>query len=400
MKLILTSFGITGKPNSTEYSPSLFYQMPPIDMRASYEAFTPDYASLLLCDKLIMDESSYNALQENPHKLYKTTAESIRTLYSEGFVELIDFGDILKRNFPLLDTMINNDLSMLDYWVDAFTESVRIWDSFTEKAKSLYLDYPKIPSFMKVNKNGQIALHDEMHTLLQEYMGHEIVMSKILMHGPPLSPFDDMFALQVFQAQTVREALASSKKRKKSEFRSILQESLRGFLSYINANIVISNELEAAFHDWADMMPFYKNKFIMVGKNEPELEANSSAAHMLFDLAFPEFNITNDKTLLKLLSDKRINDLRQLVQDAADGKVEFDQEFAKTTLKEVLKAEQETSRYRNIISYLTLPLDFLPWIGTVAEKVVDEGLGMLVEKKLKSKYRWFYLLSEATETRK
>lgn len=98
-----------------------------------------------------------------------------------------------------------------------------------------------------------------------------------------------------------------------------------------------------------------------------------------------------------MLNDKRIVDLRQLVQDSVDGKVSFDEGFAKRVLKEVLTVEREAARYRTIISYLTIPLDLVPYVGTFVQKAVEEAAGMMVEKRLKRGYRWFYMLSDAVE---
>ncbi len=38
------------------------------------------------------------------------------------------------------------------------------------------------------------------------------------------------------------------------------------YLLYVNANIVLSNELKTGFHDWIYFLPFYKQKFLSVGR--------------------------------------------------------------------------------------------------------------------------------------
>jgi len=68
-----------------------------------------------------------------------------------------------------------------------------------------------------------------------------------------------------------------------------------------------------------------------------------------------------------------------------------------------LKTAEKVSNLRgsvqNIVSYLTLPLDllrFLPGVGGLAQKGIEEVVGVIIEKKMK-KHRWFYMLSEVSE---
>jgi hypothetical protein len=171
---------------------------------------------------------------------------------------------------------------------------------------------------------------------------------------------------------------------------------LHDYLSYVNANIVLSNKLKAGFHDWTDFLPFYRRKFLSVGQ-DLDAQKQIDASNRLFEVSFPEFAISDTAALVKVLNDKRIIDLRRLIQDAVEGKVTFDEGFARNMLKEVLGTEKRIARYRTIVSYLTMPLDFLPLLSPVAQKVTEEVVGMLVEKRLKQKYRWFYMLSDAAE---
>jgi hypothetical protein len=44
-----------------------------------------------------------------------------------------------------------------------------------------------------------------------------------------------------------------------------------------------------------------------------------------------------------------------------------------------------------------MPIGFVPWLGTVAQKVTEETVDTSLERRLKQKYRWFYLLSDLVE---
>lgn len=86
-----------------------------------------------------------------------------------------------------------------------------------------------------------------------------------------------------------------------------------------------------------------------------------------------------------------------MVRAAARNEVDFDREFAVRVLTEVLKIEQSIERLRNFVSYVTVPLEFIPVAGSVVKKVVEEAVVHTVAHKRKKKHQWFYLISEMAE---
>lgn len=367
MQVMLTSFGIADAAeehlNLSEEG-SLFYHMPPVNMHTVSNAFMPDYIVLLLCDKVIIDKSSFVSLEENPHRSFTQVADAITQLHHEGFVKLVDFRQILKRNENLLQKMLEHDLQMLDQWIKPLRISLDIWKRFANES-SILVKYEL----------------EEMHGPLD----HDV-------HRYTHSGYHTDTYLHLLE-----KSLESYRKQKRSKYRGVLMKVLPHYLSYVNANIVLSNELGVGFHDWADFLPFYRHKFISVGKQDIGEECQIKETQKLFEVSFPEFAITDTRTLIKVLKDKRIADLRELVDSAVKGEVTFDQEFAKSVLKEVIGIERQTNRYRNIVSYVTMPIGFVPWLGTVAQKVTEETVGTSLERRLKQKYRWFYLLSDLVE---
>lgn len=357
MKTILTSFGIAKESDPDPEYDSPFRKMPP--MRAINNILMPDFAALLLSDKVILDEQTFDALQEPQISSFAQTAETIKLLYSEGFIELANYAPILKANETLLKKMLENDFEVLEQWTLPLRESLTTWKAFL--------------------KNIKIRDENEYDILFGEN-------PSALIHDTALPTLQGNIAIiDVFEA---------TKKHKKAESHQLLKRVLSDYLSYVNANILLANNFEAGLHDWADFSPFYRKKFLYSGKEGVEIETHSSEIQKLFTISFPEFNIRNPRTLIKALQDKRISELRQLVQDAVDGKVSFDESFARHVFKDGLGVEREISKYRNIISYLTTPLDFIPWVGAIAPKIVEEISEHIVEQNMKKKYRWFYMLSD------
>jgi len=111
----------------------------------------------------------------------------------------------------------------------------------------------------------------------------------------------------------VDEALDSSEKRKRREYRGALREVLRGYLAYVDANLILSHQLDIGFHDWLDFYPVLCCEISFGGPGEDALHQKKAQVEKLFTLPFPELAIRYTRALMKALNDKRIGELRQLV---------------------------------------------------------------------------------------
>jgi hypothetical protein len=195
----------------------------------------------------------------------------------------------------------------------------------------------------------------------------------------------------------VEEALESSRKRRESEHRKALRDVLSEYLSYVNVNLLLANELGGSVYDWCDFRPFYRDKFLRVARLTAPGQSETDSIRKLFEISFPEFAFWTPASIVRALKDKRIVDLRRLVEAAAEGKVEFDREFATRVLAEVLSVERSIGKLRNFVSYVTLPLGLIPWVGDVVQKSVEEAVVQPIARKRRTEYRWFYLISEMAE---
>lgn len=363
MKLLLTSFAIESSINlDTRYPPfceiirggaqDIFYRMPPISLHAANNNFIPDYSTLLLCDKIIVDESSFDLMQQDRMYLYSGFAETLRVLKHEGFVELVDFETILRTNRELLEGMVENDLRRATRWIQPLKKSVNIWSDMIRYLASFY---------ETVDDKEKNVIQDVSHMTLNPISG-------IVGH------------IEMMERQGDEENLDS-------DIPPYLITTIRSYLTYINSNIIISSQLHTGFHDWADFVPFYERKFSPEQKI-PRTQRKIESMQKLFAISFPEFSVKDAPTLIRILKDKRISDLRALVDEAAEGRAAFDEKFAHNILLEVFKLERKSTRYRRIISYLTLPLDLLPGLGTFAAKATEEAIGEMVDSRIRRDYRW------------
>jgi hypothetical protein len=380
MDLILTSFGLSHlerNPNSTD----IFYRMPPVTLaETTGTGFMPDYSVLLLCDRIILDLQSYNRLiLGEPTRSYNKVAEVIKALYEEGFIRLEDFDSIVKNNHEILERMLQHDLENLEKWINPFKESTEKWRDFIKTLQIMrendYEDYVEGRlSEIDKTENEQNKLYN--HTA---YYLHDIASAA---------------SVKIWTNEIMEKKLHSKDGVKDEEFIHYFQNQLKETLSYVNANLVVSNTLGVGFHDWYDFEPFYREKFLSIEHEQLPTHREIEKIDQLFKISFPEFAFWNTKSILKAMKDKRIQDLRNLVNEATIQSTPFDREFANKVLREVLQLEMRISRIRNIASYITLPIGFIPWIGTIVQKGTEEIIGAITKGKIRKEYRWFYLISD------
>jgi len=363
--------------------------MPPVRESAPNKVFTPDYAALLLCDKVVLDTTTFDLLKQKKKGPYTQVSETIITLWKEGFIELIDFADILQRKSKVIEKMTNLDLESPDIWHSDLLESLIIWNRLLSKklhwmSESTHRDL--------IEKAHEALSINDMKLLLTI----EAVYLHELFH---LVPAKQVWSpLQSKDDQLLQALLSSSMANDSAKI--LLKEVIEIYISYINSNIIISNELGVGIYDWVDFLPFYRRKFLSVGHEDLEADRQINATRALFHLSFPEFIPKDPSTLVKILSDKRIADLRALIQESVDKQVTFDTEFARAILWEVLKTEGKSARYQKIVSYLTMPIGFIPGFGPLlseaAQTLATEVVGTGIDIETKKRFRWFYLLSDIT----
>jgi hypothetical protein len=328
---------------------AVFTGLPPMDMRSRKRGLTLEYSLLVLCDQLLIDASSLDRLQRHTDPALRQVARTIELFTSEGLLDAVDYEAILDDNRLLLEKMTDNDLRSVDQWLDTLASSGRIWSEFVEVVgPSIGLD---------LGANLRVATIVDQAAL----------------------PFFSKQLKQLIRADEIGRGIS---------------DTLRYYLTYVNANLILSNEMEAGLHDWADFAPFYRQKFLAVGHDNPPGSAAAEASRQLFSIAFPEFAIDNPEQLVKLLKDKRVGELRGLISEASTGAVVFDEAFARSVLHEVFGIERKLSKERRLVGYLTLPVSFIPFVGTFAQLLVQEAAGTLLERRLTRPYRWFYLLSD------
>ncbi len=131
MDLMLTSFGASHLSQCERRNSDIFHRMPPASLASAGQEFLPDYAALLLADRIILDTRTYELLISGRHESYGQIALMAKMLNDEGFVRLENFDFVIARNRELLDAMLERDLKELDSWVEPLKEFVDEWGRYS-----------------------------------------------------------------------------------------------------------------------------------------------------------------------------------------------------------------------------------------------------------------------------
>lgn len=372
MDLVLTSFGMCMDKSSIN---SPFYKMPPLILKDKIPTLQLDYAALFIFDRLIIDESSYNhaidpALDDYKkyysqnllEKLETSTAANsqiLQSLYNSGRLIISNFDSIYLKNREKIDKIISTDLKSnnITQWIKPFELSINQWRHLLN------------------------CLHGQNDDFLQD--DNYLFSRRDLLHVLK-SPVNNL--------QMKTDLFKHWKRKLSPSVRENIRKALYDYLAYVNFNLILSAEFQAPFIDWADFQPFYIQKFKDL-QNKDNGSQLIDHSRKLFELVFPYFIPKSNKDLLKVLEDKRIEKLRIFIQDAVNNKIEFDSKYVINILKEVLKFEKQAAIRRSISGWITLPLGFIPIIGTGVQKIAEETINKTWANKPLNEYSWFYLIN-------
>jgi hypothetical protein len=250
MRTLLTSFGI----GQSDMPGSSYFRRPPLvttDRLAPQHLgsldFFPDYATLLLSERILLDEMSFDLLKSGKSddqfaKAYQLYA----ALKSEGLVEVYDYEAVLAGNPDTVERAIAADLQNVPLWIEACVESSDLWGALGD-----------------ILRARGVGLRDPM----LGYKGHVLRNDLNMIRT----------SWNVYCADQARGG------GKGDDLRREVARNLDTFLRYVNVNMLLANHFDATIADWFDFRPFYERKF--VGSSQAEVKRGHISK--LFELSFP-----------------------------------------------------------------------------------------------------------------
>ena len=356
MKILLTSYDFEKKDNINKTS---FDKMVPLYWQETTNSFTLDYALFIFADEIIMDKKSYNQLKNTKTNFYKNSASLLHILFNEGLVKLEDYDKVLNSKKKFLKLMNKKDLTEYNSWVEPFKKSIETWKEFTNRFNKKY---------------DKISNYREYNAALSSLMLEEI---------------DKNYEFAQFIS-----SLYSATNRRKAIYKAIFKNKLENRISYVNSNLILSNHFNATISDWNDYIPFYEEKFIRFGKDNYPLEKEKQALNKLFNISFPNLSLFDNKKIIKILTDKRLVYLREMIEASLNEGIEFDKEFAIKTLEKVIGVHNKINKLRTLASYCTMPIGYIPLVGTPLQKLIEEGIVLPTKLKLEKELKWYFFINE------
>lgn len=391
MKILLTSFGTDFTPKEKSANQrSWFQHLPPLKPALAGDLWTPDYASLLLADQIVIDTDSYERLTHSEAPV-KPMAEMLEALHDEGFIHLENYQEILTNATEQLLSETEADITDLTKWFEPIEASMVIWkesvQAFRENMRTCIhdrlLDWNTIKplDFLDFNEEKVRKTLDGHERRIQEFNQLDSELANKYMHG-----FYGAVAKRTSEMiQSYRHGTISV------DDLHILENIIRKYVQQINSNLFLSQSCDCPLLDWPDYSPFYMVKLT----DDPHIKHNKVAEKIeeLFTISFPEFTFWSAKKVIAALKHPAIKDLRALVNEAVEGRITFNEEFGRQTLMKAFSRELSVGKMRKITSYATIPAGLIPVIGPPVQKVSEEVITSAIESKMKQNDRWFYLIS-------
>jgi hypothetical protein len=301
-------------------------------------------------------------------------------LEMSGRLKIKDFTAVVSPYQEVIHASIQHDMQNLDEWVGPFSELVSIWERYKEQVKL------------------HMKMKDYHYYYDDEYDRFFNADKLISLRDRPIERniFDAMVSSGMYDGLD-EEWLSKMKNWKNLDQYDLLRvtEVVYNYLQHMSANLCLCDTLDAVVHDWGDIDPLYRMKFsTSVRVQEQKKRVKQEQCHRLFTLMFPDLQPANAEQLAEKLSDKRINSLRQLIDEAVAGNVIFDRKFAQETFSEVFKINKKIKRTKTITGWVTKPLSVVPWVGFLLPDLANTVVEKLVEQRMRRKKAWFYLLSD------
>lgn len=347
---------------------------------------------MFLFDSFYVDERALEKIHYSD--LFHAHSELLSVLKAAGRLKVVSFADAIKPYASALSKAAEQQASKINEWRDVFEQVVSIWENFRDHATQFRTKQPghrlafRQMSREEFRKRRAVPGREYLirDHLIEPRPDREYFISELYRMIPGL---DRMLISDI-------DALISGgyMRRKRSEVHVLI----RAYIEHVLSNMCLSDVLGAVIHDWEDIFPIYRRVLDLSARGsfggDFQIQRQEQV-HKLFELMFPSFEPRSAKTLARALNDKRVESLRSLVSGAASKSVTFDSAFANETLRAVLKAERKIGKARNVTGWLTKPLIFVPWVGEVADKVVEEYANAAYARRVRQQHGWFYLVSDS-----
>jgi hypothetical protein len=327
-----------------------------------------DYTALLLGQKFFIDKIVYNGITEGQFSFLKPMANTLKKLYQNELLEIIDMGEIVTRNrnkiMDKVDLLLENPLMWIDdvrsQWEIVKYEFIKFHNDFgSSNMYQLNTGHCGVENWL-----GEIGESDN------NYLRNEIV--------------------NLFES-----------KKKKLLHREITH--LKGALKFIIAQILctdlLRHELGIPFLNWDDAQPYYDRLYATRWDDIGQTSAIVRQAKILFDFIIPELKPNNIDEVIRFVRDNKAVESMRLelfsrVRTGENVSKEWFTEYINQVFKHELVTKNKIRKFRWLGSIAGI---ILPGASLFQEALLEAGAyaGEHAIENSDRSFHWYYALQNA-----
>jgi len=338
--------------------------MPPLGYFDASQGFIPDFSILMMFDEFIIPAQAYERIRNAPNDTWLGQWPAvIRLLEAEGTLSTVDVQEEVGRVASIRGGMLRRDMRDPAKWAKAMT----YFDTLMATADLALGTKPPGASTL------QWKFDPDRTPGVKGPDGHRHILSSIPLIDPGEDPEDPHYQLH-----------------------ELALDHLRSQLREVNAGLALATLLQAAPMFWAPYGGYLEAKSSEAAAARRASE-QANAAGLFFRVAFPGYRPDTIRELGRLRRDRRLRQLREVIESASLTGEVMDPGYPQRVLEEVLNVERKIGRVRQIAGWTSaaigiIPLPYLGPATTAASEIVTLG----VEKAIRRKWNWFYLISDGT----
>jgi len=338
-----------------------YYRMIPLSIFPGYNfamsgRVGPLYAACLFADVLIIDELTRPLLRRKDGILFRQVIEFLDALQSSGRLKEESYQKILYKKWDLIENEVRRQIKYPMNWRDAIINA-EDWRVNVEHGSPL--DYVLSRSY------------DQNSACYRE------------------EPFvDNIFKLTMSLPGGARSLLKLWKKRLSKPYRRLYRATVESYLYHVNSMRILSNEIGVPMIDWPDTKGFYPRSLDYKEDDTKLLEV--SDGQFLLNLLFPCFKPKNVNKFVKSLDRPEIDEFRKIIRNEK----RVDEALALEIIRNILDAEIAAGFRHSVTGFATLPLGFIPYIGTPIQKGAEVTINHFLNIKHNKRYGWFHIFAD------
>jgi hypothetical protein len=329
------------------------------------------FAPLLLCDEAIIDEESFDRIIHTRADYAARIANSFSVLSDRGFLKKIDFRNTLRSNASKIAVATNFELESVDKWVDVIRKDFEKWETNRE-----------------IYKRGLGSSYD---FTVRAPTG---VLEALSVIGRKKSERNLSF---------MRRILFKHKHVRSSGETDILKEIVRPYLDYVHSYLLLWEKYKMPVSDWEENGNIFKRKLELGFKTDTAIQGSENLK-TIFSVALSKLEPSNVQSFLRVVRDKRMKELRDVVQVCGQEGADFDYEFLQKIIIELGARRPRVGRANTIINAIGWAAGVIPTVlgapmlTNLASGVAITGSQEVAARAADSifdrKYQWILCLIE------